>query len=85
MKGPGLLSKNQSGIQDQSAINMFHTIQQRPGSARSTDIFHLNPSLTYWFRVIPKAHLTGGEPSKVLRIGPGTSDYLAKYVLRVKA
>uniref|UniRef100_H3C2J1 Uncharacterized protein n=1 Tax=Tetraodon nigroviridis TaxID=99883 RepID=H3C2J1_TETNG len=40
-------------------------------SARSADVFHLNPNLTYWFRIIPKARLTEGEPSKVLRIGPG--------------
>lgn len=85
MKGPGLLSKNQRGIQDRSASNMFHTIQQKPGSARSADVFHLNPNLTYWFQVIPKARQTEGEPSKVLRIGPGTSDCLVKYVLKVKA
>lgn len=86
MKGPGLLSKNQGGVQDRrSTSNVFHTIQQKPGSARSADVFHLNPNLTYWFRVIPKARQTEGEPSKVLRIGQGTSHCLAEYVLKVKA
>lgn len=74
MKGPGLLSQNPSGIKDRSKSGRFHTIQQKPGSARSTDIFYLDPTLTYRFRMIPKARLTEGEPSKVLRIGPGTSD-----------
>lgn len=84
MKGPGLLGKDQRGIQDRSTSNTFHTVQQKPGNARSADIFHLNPKLTYWFRVIPKARLTAGDPSKVLRIGPGTSDCSAECVLKVK-
>lgn len=85
MRGPGLLSKIQHGVRHRSTSNMFHTIQQKPGSARSADVFHLNPNLTYWFWVIPKARQTEGEPSKILRIGPGTSDCLAEYVLKVKA
>lgn len=80
MKGPGLLSQNPSGIKDRSTSSRFHTIQQKPGSARSTDIFYLDPTLTYRFRMIPKARLAEGEPSKVLRIGPGTSDCLTGYV-----
>ncbi|XP_029695365.1 V-set and immunoglobulin domain-containing protein 10-like isoform X2 [Takifugu rubripes] len=71
MKGPGLLSQNHHGIEDRSASSRFHTIQQKPGSARSTDVFYLDPDLTYRFRVIPKARVTEGEPSKVLKIGPG--------------
>lgn len=87
MKGRGLLSKNQDGVQDRrSASNVFHTIQQKPGSARSADVLHLNPNLTYWFRVIPKARQTEGEPSKVLRIGQGTSDcFWPNIVFKVKA
>lgn len=85
MKGPALLSKNQHGIHSQSTSNLFHTVQQKPGSDRSADVFYLNPDLTYWFRVIPKARLAEGEPSKVLKIGPGMSDCLAKYVLKLKA
>lgn len=84
MKGPALLGKNQRGVQARSTSNAFRTIQQKPGSARSADVFHLNPNLTYWFRVIPKARLAEGEPSEVLRIGPGMSDYFAKYVLDLK-
>lgn len=80
MKGPGLLSQNPSGIKGRRTSSRFHTIQQKSGSARSTDIFYLDPNLTYRFRVIPKAHGTEGEPSKVLRIGPGMSDRLTRYV-----
>lgn len=74
MKGPGLLSKNHNGTQTRGSSNRFHTIQQKPGSARSADIFVLDPNLTYRFRVIPKARMTEGEPSEVHRIGPGISN-----------
>ncbi len=71
MKGPALLSKNQNGTHTRGSSNRFHIIQQKPGSARSADIYVLDPDLTYRFRIIPKAGLTEGEPSKVHRIGPG--------------
>ncbi|XP_039974519.1 V-set and immunoglobulin domain-containing protein 10-like isoform X2 [Xiphias gladius] len=71
MKGPELLSENRNGSQTRGTSNTYRTIQQKPGSARSADIFALNPSLTYRFRVIPKARMTEGEPSEVHRIGPG--------------
>lgn len=71
MKGPDLLSKNRNAPLTKSSSNVYRTIQQKPGSARSTDIFFLDPKLTYWFQVIPKARTTNGEPSKSQRIGPG--------------
>ncbi|XP_070692265.1 V-set and immunoglobulin domain-containing protein 10-like, partial [Pempheris klunzingeri] len=71
IKGPVLLSKNRNGTQIRGSSNQFHTIQQKPGSARSTDIFVLDPNLTYRFRVIPKALMADGDPSEVHRIGPG--------------
>ncbi|XP_026040893.1 V-set and immunoglobulin domain-containing protein 10-like isoform X1 [Astatotilapia calliptera] len=71
MKGPDLLSKNRNAPLTKSSSNVYRTIQQKPGSARSTDIFFLDPKLTYWFQVIPKARMTNGEPSKSQRIGPG--------------
>ncbi|XP_070822887.1 V-set and immunoglobulin domain-containing protein 10-like [Chaetodon trifascialis] len=71
MKGPDLLSRNRNGTRTRGTPNRFHTIQQKPGSARSTDIFNLDPEVTYRFRVIPKALMTEGEPSEVHRIGPG--------------
>ncbi|KAM4580830.1 V-set and immunoglobulin domain-containing protein 10-like [Odontesthes bonariensis] len=73
MKGPDLLNKNGNATHIKDSSNGFRTIQQKPGSARSTDIFVLDPNLTYRFRVIPKARMTDGEPSKVHRIGPGLS------------
>ncbi|XP_071325745.1 V-set and immunoglobulin domain-containing protein 10-like isoform X1 [Trachinotus anak] len=71
MKGPDLLSENRNGTQTRGTSNKYRTIQKKPGSARSTDIFVLDPDLTYRFRVIPKALMTEGEPSEVQRIGPG--------------
>lgn len=71
MKGPDLLSKNRNAPLTKSSSNVYRTIQQKPGSARSTDIFFLDPKLTYWFQVIPKARMTNGEPSKSQRVGPG--------------
>ncbi|XP_041650075.1 V-set and immunoglobulin domain-containing protein 10-like [Cheilinus undulatus] len=71
MKGPDLLSENQNGTRTKGNSDRFKTIQQKPGPARSADIFVLDPKLTYRFRVIPKARLTEGEPSEVHRIGPG--------------
>ncbi|XP_042278626.1 V-set and immunoglobulin domain-containing protein 10-like isoform X1 [Thunnus albacares] len=71
MKGPDLLSGNRNGNQTKGNSNRYRTIQKKPGSARSADIFVLNPKSTYWFRVIPRARMTEGEPSEVQRIGPG--------------
>ncbi|CAG6014556.1 unnamed protein product [Menidia menidia] len=71
MKGPDLLSKNGNSIYFRGSSNTYVTIQQIPGSARSTDIFVLDPDLTYRFRIIPKALQRKGQPSKVHRIGPG--------------
>ncbi|XP_069559879.1 V-set and immunoglobulin domain-containing protein 10-like isoform X1 [Brachyistius frenatus] len=70
MKGPDLLSKNSNATPTKGSPNRYRTIQQKPGSARSADVFVLDPNLTYRFRVIPKARLTEGEPSGVHRIGP---------------
>ncbi|XP_076593808.1 V-set and immunoglobulin domain-containing protein 10-like isoform X2 [Chaetodon auriga] len=71
MKGTNLLSKNRNGTRTRRTPNRYHTIQQKPGSTRSTDIFNLDPKVTYRFRVIPRALMTEGEPSEVHRIGPG--------------
>ncbi|XP_023280598.1 V-set and immunoglobulin domain-containing protein 10-like isoform X2 [Seriola lalandi dorsalis] len=69
MKGPDLLSRNRT--QTRGTSDKYRTIQWKPGSARSTDVFVLDPNLTYRFRVIPRARMTEGEPSEVHRIGPG--------------
>ncbi|XP_038132249.1 V-set and immunoglobulin domain-containing protein 10-like [Cyprinodon tularosa] len=71
MKGPDLLSNNEKNAMTKGNSNEYRIIQQKPGSARSADIFFLDPDLTYRFRIIPKARLTDGEPSEVHRIGPG--------------
>ncbi|KAM7383097.1 hypothetical protein PAMP_002779 [Pampus punctatissimus] len=70
MKGQDLLSRNQNGTRTEGSSNRYRTIQKKPGSARSADIFVLDPKSTYWFRVIPRALMTEGEPSDVRRIGP---------------
>ncbi|KAM6935333.1 V-set and immunoglobulin domain-containing protein 10-like [Lycodopsis pacificus] len=71
MKGPHSLSRNRNGTQTRGSSNRFHTIQRKPGAARSADIFNLDPKLRYSFRVVPKARMTEGQPSEVQRIGPG--------------
>ncbi|KAM8869430.1 V-set and immunoglobulin domain-containing protein 10-like isoform 4-T4 [Spinachia spinachia] len=71
MKGPNSQSRNLSGTQKRGSSAGFHTIQQKPGRARSADIFFLDPKLTYGFRVIPKARTTAGQPSVVQTAGPG--------------
>ncbi|KAM3613551.1 uncharacterized protein V6R79_001295 [Siganus canaliculatus] len=71
MKGPDLLTKNRNGTQTRSSSDEFRTIQQKPGNSRSADVYVLDPKLTYRFRVIPKALMTEGDPSKAHRIGPG--------------
>lgn len=64
MKGPELKGGKRNSDE-------YRTIQQKPGSARSADIFPLEPKSTYKFRVIPTARMTAGEPTEVHRIGPG--------------
>ncbi|XP_062279155.1 V-set and immunoglobulin domain-containing protein 10-like [Scomber scombrus] len=70
MKGPDLPSGNLNGTQTKASSNRYRTIQTKPGTARSADIF-VDPKSIYRFRVIPKARMTEGEPSEVHRIGPG--------------
>ncbi|KAM4567456.1 V-set and immunoglobulin domain-containing protein 10-like isoform 2-T2 [Fundulus diaphanus] len=67
MKGPNLLSNNGA----KGSSNKYQIIQQKPGSARSADVFSLDPDLTYTFRIIPKARLYDGEPSEDHTVGPG--------------
>ncbi|CAJ1062774.1 V-set and immunoglobulin domain-containing protein 10-like isoform X1 [Xyrichtys novacula] len=71
MKGPDLQNMNRNDTQIKGSSNMFQIIQQKPGFARSADIFPLDPKKTYRFQIIPKARMTEGAPSKVHRIGPG--------------
>ncbi|AWO96251.1 putative V-set and immunoglobulin domain-containing protein 10-like [Scophthalmus maximus] len=71
MKGPDLVPEIRNSTQTRATSNEYRTVQQKPGSARSADVFLLDPDLTYRFRVVPKARLTDGEPSEVHRIGPG--------------
>ncbi|XP_068613682.1 V-set and immunoglobulin domain-containing protein 10-like [Brachionichthys hirsutus] len=71
LKGPDLLSDNRNVPRARRGSSGFRTIQQKPGSSRSTDVFGLDPDLTYRFRVIPKARSDAGEPSELHRIGPG--------------
>ncbi|XP_043973040.1 V-set and immunoglobulin domain-containing protein 10-like isoform X2 [Gambusia affinis] len=71
MKGPDLLSHSGDYSVPRGSSKEYRIIQQKPGYARSADVFLLDPDMTYRFRIIPKARLTDGEPSKVHRIGPG--------------
>uniref|UniRef100_A0A671Y505 V-set and immunoglobulin domain containing 10 like n=1 Tax=Sparus aurata TaxID=8175 RepID=A0A671Y505_SPAAU len=71
MKGPDLVTDNSNDTQTRGSSDKFRTIQHRPGSVRSADIFNLDPKSTYRFRVIPKALMIVGEPSEIHRIGPG--------------
>lgn len=72
VKGPELESEKRNRTKHRGISDEFRTIQQKPGSTRSTDIFMLDPAATYVFRVIPKARLVEGVPSEVRQIGPGT-------------
>lgn len=74
MKGPDLVPEIRNSTQTRATSNEYRTVQQKPGSARSADVFLLDPDLTYRFRVVPKARLTDGEPSEVHRIGPGMAN-----------
>lgn len=64
MKGPELEGGERSSDQ-------YRTIQQKPGSARSADVFPLEPKSTYKFRLVPTALSTKGEPTEEHQIGPG--------------
>ncbi|XP_024123717.1 V-set and immunoglobulin domain-containing protein 10-like [Oryzias melastigma] len=70
MKGANLIIKKGNTSQAKITLDGYHTIQQKPASARSTDVFTLDPKQTYLFRIIPKARLADGVPSVVHRIGP---------------
>ncbi|KAF6736578.1 V-set and immunoglobulin domain-containing protein 10-like [Oryzias melastigma] len=70
MKGANLIIKNGNTSQAKITLDGYHTIQQKPASARSTDVFTLDPKQIYRFRIIPKARLADGVPSVVHRIGP---------------
>lgn len=78
MKGPDLLSHSGDYSVPRGSSKEYRIIQQKPGYARSADVFLLDPDMTYRFRIIPKARLTDGEPSKVHRIGPGMAVCLVK-------
>ncbi|XP_054903243.1 V-set and immunoglobulin domain-containing protein 10-like [Poeciliopsis prolifica] len=71
MKGPDLLSHGGDYSVPKRSSKEYRIIQQKPGYARSADVFLLDPDKTYRFRIIPKARLTDGKPSEVHRIGPG--------------
>ncbi|XP_060936380.1 V-set and immunoglobulin domain-containing protein 10-like [Limanda limanda] len=70
VKGPNLPSEKRNGSESRGASDGYRTIQQKPGSARSTDVLALDPNLSYRFRVIPRARTTEGQPSEVHRLGP---------------
>ncbi|XP_072316665.1 V-set and immunoglobulin domain-containing protein 10-like [Eucyclogobius newberryi] len=71
MQGPDLGRSYRNDSRGTSRSNVFRTIQQKLGSARSADILSLDPKKTYKFRIVPKARLAEGEPSKVIQVGPG--------------
>ncbi|XP_067305598.1 V-set and immunoglobulin domain-containing protein 10-like [Pseudorasbora parva] len=48
----------------------FCTIRVMPASARHTAVSGLDPKYTYYFRIVPKAGRTAGEPSEQHRTGP---------------
>ncbi|KAL0984783.1 hypothetical protein UPYG_G00146840 [Umbra pygmaea] len=68
MRGPSLLAKHVR--RRKRANDNFRSIQQEPGTSRSTNISALDSKSTYYFRVIPFAGETLGLPSVVLRLGP---------------
>ncbi|XP_048010122.1 V-set and immunoglobulin domain-containing protein 10-like isoform X1 [Megalobrama amblycephala] len=67
MKGPELSSPSQP---KRNLMSDFCTIQVMPASAGNTTVSGLDPKSTYYFRIIPKAGRTAGEPSEQLRIRP---------------
>ncbi|XP_077577923.1 V-set and immunoglobulin domain-containing protein 10-like [Stigmatopora nigra] len=68
MCGPRLVVGD--GTDSREKGEEFRTIMRKPGSARSADVFHLNPKSTYRFRVLPRALMAEGQPSRPDRIGP---------------
>ncbi|XP_061631779.1 V-set and immunoglobulin domain-containing protein 10-like isoform X2 [Phyllopteryx taeniolatus] len=71
MSGPALVSADGNVSQSKGSTDAFCTILPKPGSARSADVFHLDPKSTYHFRVLPRALMAEGRPTKAHRIGPG--------------
>ncbi|KAK7146715.1 hypothetical protein R3I94_009526 [Phoxinus phoxinus] len=67
MKGPELSSPPQP---KRNIMTDFHTIRLMPASARNTTVSGIDQESTYYFRIIPKAGRTAGEPSEQHRIGP---------------
>lgn len=90
VKGPELESEKRNSTKHRGNSDEFRTILQKPGSARSADIFMLDPAATYKFRVIPKARMVEGVPSEVHQISPGTpqsgkdSGIILKSVKKIK-
>ncbi|XP_077384011.1 V-set and immunoglobulin domain-containing protein 10-like [Festucalex cinctus] len=70
MSGPALVSADGNVSQSKGSGDTFRTILAKPGTARSGDIFHLDPKSTYRFRVLPRALMAEGQPTKARRIGP---------------
>ncbi|KAM8846590.1 V-set and immunoglobulin domain-containing protein 10-like isoform 1-T1 [Synchiropus picturatus] len=67
MKGPELPSESRNSSQHKKASEEYRIIQKRPGHVRSTDVLDLNPKSLYHFRVIPRALMVEGKPSKAHR------------------
>lgn len=72
MKGPELSSPSQP---KRNIMTDFHTIRLMPASARNTSVSGIDPKSPYYFRIIPKAGRTAGEPSQPHRIGPGDMNH----------
>ncbi|XP_061145918.1 V-set and immunoglobulin domain-containing protein 10-like [Syngnathus typhle] len=70
MSGPALVSADGNLSQSKGSADTFRTILPKAGSARSADIFHLDPKSTYRFRVLPRALMVEGQPTNARRIGP---------------
>ncbi|KAM9798459.1 V-set and immunoglobulin domain-containing protein 10-like [Neosynchiropus ocellatus] len=67
MKGPELPSESRNSGRHKKASEEYRLIQKRPGHARSTDVLDLDPKSLYHFRVIPRALMIEGKPSKAHR------------------
>nr|XP_061789466.1 V-set and immunoglobulin domain-containing protein 10-like [Nerophis lumbriciformis] len=70
MKGPPLVIVDGNVSRTKGGADEFRTILRKPGSARSADVFHLDPKSTYRFRVLPRALMTEGQPTRADRAGP---------------
>ncbi|KAM6967579.1 V-set and immunoglobulin domain-containing protein 10-like [Aplochiton taeniatus] len=71
MMGPDLPSNSRNSSQTKGVSGEFRSIQRKPGSVRSTDVYSLDPKSTYSFRIVPNAGRMTGQPSGVHMIGPG--------------